>query len=214
MYTKEIAKIFDQVLTLDHERKLLERVYKRISSRLGAGGVNSWLDVACGTGALLNAHDTDAYCMGIDISLAMIEVARSKSAVDYKVADMRHFDLGRTFDLVTCTFDSVNHLLDRADVGSMLAHVRCHMHSESLFIFDVYTREGLKEAVVQSTPQLSVKQRGDCYVWTCVIERASYEIVEMPYSRPDIDVLLQETGFKIDFCDDDGLRIVYGVKRS
>lgn len=70
----------------------------------------SWLDVGCGTGALLSLlgeprKSTKLY--GVDLSVAMIATAHVKlgEKADLRVADSEHlpYEDGK-FDLITCTF--------------------------------------------------------------------------------------------------------------
>lgn len=76
------------------------------------------LDVACGTGlhlAQLRAYYT---AEGLDLTPAMLEVARARCPdVPLHVGDMRTFDLGQRFDVVTCLFSSVGHLPTPADLA-------------------------------------------------------------------------------------------------
>lgn len=62
----------------------------------------SALDAGCGTGRVaieLARHEIDV--TGVDVDTSMLATARSKSAdVEWVEADLRHFDLGRTFDVV------------------------------------------------------------------------------------------------------------------
>lgn len=89
----------------------------------------SVLDVACGTGRHLAAfRDRIADVAGVDRSDAMLAFARERAPdADLTEADFRSFDLGRTFDLVTCLFSSIGHVADRDElgraVGAMAGHV-------------------------------------------------------------------------------------------
>jgi SAM-dependent methyltransferase len=89
----------------------------------------SLLDVACGTGKHLAAfQETFTDLAGVDLSPAMLARARERvPGVPLHEADMRTFDLGRTFDVVTCLFSSIGYLLEvdglRAAVANMARHV-------------------------------------------------------------------------------------------
>ncbi|MEZ4466066.1 MAG: class I SAM-dependent methyltransferase [bacterium] len=74
--------------------------------------------------------------MGVDISTEMLAQAeRRRSTLPLKLrdhlelhqADMRDFDLGRTFPLITCPFNAFQHLYTRDDVARCLAMVRRHL---------------------------------------------------------------------------------------
>jgi SAM-dependent methyltransferase len=68
----------------------------------------SLLDVACGTGKHLEHLRADFTCEGIDLDDGLLEVARRRVPdVPVRQGDMRDFDLGRQFDVVTCLFSAI-----------------------------------------------------------------------------------------------------------
>jgi SAM-dependent methyltransferase len=102
------------------------------------------LDLACGTGILGVSLGRQGHIIhGIDISPEMIAVARSKAAgmpnVSFEVGDMAGFAVGDEFDIVTCTFDSLNYLLDIDDVKAMFCRVAASLKESGLFVFDSNT---------------------------------------------------------------------------
>lgn len=71
------------------------------------------LDVACGTGAHLVEMQRWYAVEGVDLSPAMLAVARTRlPGIPLREADMRTIDLGRTFDAVTCLFSSIGYMTD------------------------------------------------------------------------------------------------------
>jgi len=88
----------------------------------------SLLDVACGTGAHL-AHFAREYRVeGIDLSEEQLAIARARlPGIELHQGDMTTFDLGKTFDAVTCMFSSIGYVgtLDGLDaaIGRMAAHL-------------------------------------------------------------------------------------------
>lgn len=66
------------------------------------------LDVACGTGKHLEQLRGRFACEGVDLDEGLLAVARERVPdVPLHVADMRDFDLGRQFDVVTCLFSAI-----------------------------------------------------------------------------------------------------------
>jgi SAM-dependent methyltransferase len=66
------------------------------------------LDVACGTGRHLEHLRTRFECEGTDLDGGLLDVARLRvPGVPLQQADMRDFDLGRQFDVVTCLFSAI-----------------------------------------------------------------------------------------------------------
>jgi SAM-dependent methyltransferase len=68
------------------------------------------LDVACGTGSHLVHLGARYEVEGLDLEPALLEVAKTKLPdTRLHLDDMTSFDLGRTFDAVTCLFSAIGH---------------------------------------------------------------------------------------------------------
>ncbi|SMB95736.1 class I SAM-dependent DNA methyltransferase [Deinococcus hopiensis] len=106
------------------------------------------LDLACGTGGftreLLNAG---LRVHGLDGSTEMLKVARQRlpAEVTLSQGDLRTFNLGMTFDLVTCVFDSLNNLLTLEDLGMALRRTAAHLRPGGLLACDLNTQLGVRE---------------------------------------------------------------------
>jgi SAM-dependent methyltransferase len=102
------------------------------------------LEVGCGTGRImLEIALAGVDVMGLDSSPAMLEICRERlraegSAAEVVLGDMRNFDLGRKFALITIPFRPLQHLLDPADQIACLESVRRHLAADGRFIFDVF----------------------------------------------------------------------------
>jgi SAM-dependent methyltransferase len=71
-------------------------------------GAKTLLDVACGTGKHLEHLRATFECEGLDLDEGLLEVARKRVPdVPLRHADMREFDLGRRFDVITCLFSAI-----------------------------------------------------------------------------------------------------------
>nr|WP_272950300.1 class I SAM-dependent methyltransferase [Nocardioides cynanchi] len=82
-------------------------------------------------------------CVGVDRSSAMLAEARRKAddrgaVVEWVPGDMTAFDLGRTFDLVFITANSLLHLHEIDDLVSCFRSVRRHLAPGAQFVFDVF----------------------------------------------------------------------------
>ncbi len=104
----------------------------------------SVLELACGTGQKLIPIASDGRsCVGLDFSPDMLAEARRKAdergvAVEWLQGDMRAFDLGRTFDFVFITANSLLHLHEAEDLVSCFRSVRRHLAPGARFVFDVF----------------------------------------------------------------------------
>jgi SAM-dependent methyltransferase len=102
------------------------------------------LELGCGTGHKLIPIAADGHpCTGLELSSNMLTEAQRKAdmralTVEWVQGDMRDFDLGRTFDLVFITANSLLHLHEAADLLSCFRSVRAHLAPGARFIFDVF----------------------------------------------------------------------------
>ncbi|MFW6151329.1 MAG: class I SAM-dependent DNA methyltransferase [Chloroflexota bacterium] len=110
------------------------------------------LDLACGTGVLAVALAEKGHVVrGIDISPAMVEIARQRATtprVCFQVQDMARLRTSGPFDLVTCTYDSVNYLRSDRTLRRLFHRVAEVLTGRGLFVFDAAT-----EQLARSAPQ-------------------------------------------------------------
>jgi SAM-dependent methyltransferase len=105
----------------------------------------SVLELGCGTGQKLIPIASGGHpCVGLDFSSGMLAEAQRKAsergvAVEWVQGDMRAFDLGRTFDLVFITANSLLHLHAAEDLVSCFRSVRAHLAPGARFVFDVFS---------------------------------------------------------------------------
>lgn len=108
----------------------------------------SVLEIGCGTGRILiPTAQAGIEVVGLDNSEHMLAVCREKlshqapqvqSRVELVRADMRRFDLGRTFALVTTPFRPFQHLTTVEDQLSCLASIHRHLVNGGRFILDLF----------------------------------------------------------------------------
>jgi SAM-dependent methyltransferase len=114
-------------------------------ARAGNGPV---LEVGCGTGRiLLPCARAGANVVGLDLSAPMLQVlrgslARETADVQARVrvveGDMRAFDLGERFGLITMPFRSFQHALTQEDQVATLRCVRRHLAEGARFVLDLF----------------------------------------------------------------------------
>ncbi|WP_027345917.1 class I SAM-dependent methyltransferase [Hamadaea tsunoensis] len=115
--------------------------FYRAEARRQGGSV---LELGCGTGHKLIPVAADGRpCVGLDFSPDMLAEARRKAdergvAVEWVQGDMRAFDLGRTFDFVFITANSLLHLHEAEDLANCFRAVRKHLAPGGRFVFDVF----------------------------------------------------------------------------
>ena len=101
--------------------------------------IRNCMDLGCGTGILCNLlHGYGIDASGTDLSESMIRVARENFPhLSFEVADMTVYRPDRTFDLVTCTGDALNHIMEPADIAAIFANVYSYLTPGGYFIFDI-----------------------------------------------------------------------------
>lgn len=86
------------------------------------------LDVACGTGLHLCNFDEALDVEGVEPHPLLRAIARDR-LIDVPVhdGDMRTFELGRTFDVVTCLFSAIGYMLTLDDLRSAIRQMAAHV---------------------------------------------------------------------------------------
>jgi ubiquinone/menaquinone biosynthesis C-methylase UbiE len=105
--------------------------YRRLASEAHARG-EAVLEVACGTGRVALRLAQDGFnVLGLDLSTAMLTVAREKSDgvpnIRWVQGDMRSFELGETFGLAIVPGHSFQNILTPADQVSTLISIHRHL---------------------------------------------------------------------------------------
>lgn len=97
------------------------------------------MDLACGTGILCQILQKNGIeASGMDFSAGMIEIAKAgSSGISYDVADMTAYRPEKQFDLVTCTGDALNHIMELGDVEKIFRNVYGYTSPGGYFIFDI-----------------------------------------------------------------------------
>ena len=119
-------ELYDAIYHFKNYRSESERLRNLIDGNVH--GARRILDVACGTGEHSRFLKEHYAVDGIDINQRYLELARLKNpSGNYTHADMTDFDLGRTYDVVTCLFSAIGRVktferLERA-VGCMARHL-------------------------------------------------------------------------------------------
>ena len=141
MSYEALARFYDAVMG-DRSQ---EAVYIRSLIRKHHRAPKTVLELACGTGAVLEQLQADFDVTGVDRSQAMLERAAAKLPSARLVhADMTDFALAERFDVVLCVFDSINHVLELEQWEAVFERAREHLDTRGVFIFDMNTQAKLE----------------------------------------------------------------------
>jgi SAM-dependent methyltransferase len=118
-------------------------------ARHPAGGRRA-LDLACGTGTLALLLADDGWeVTGLDSAPAMLAQAMAKAAGSPAASQMRFVEgdmrsltgvvPAASFDLATCIYDSLNYMLDEADLAACFAAAAYTLAPGGLYVADMNT---------------------------------------------------------------------------
>ncbi|MFC1587835.1 class I SAM-dependent methyltransferase [Planctomycetota bacterium] len=138
-----LAKYYDEGYASREDVKDLP-FYRELAKRQGA----PVLEIACGTGRiLLPIARAGIEIRGVDNSGPMLHTLKKKlkkesqqvqNLVSVHPGDMRSFDLGRKYELVTIPFRSIQHMYSTADQIAVLCTAKKHLAPQGRLVFDVF----------------------------------------------------------------------------
>lgn len=134
MFTKSAA-FYDALYSWKDYQGEVEKLNSVIRSR--APDARTLLDVACGTGKHLELLRDRYRVAGLDLDPRLLAVARGRlPSVPLHIGDMRGFELGSRFDVVTCLFSSIGYVRDRDELDRAVAAMAGHLAPEGLLVVE------------------------------------------------------------------------------
>jgi SAM-dependent methyltransferase len=216
-----LARIY-KVVGLNAESEILrERLFGKIQSEGWLG--RRILELGCGVGDTGCWFSVTGFRVtAVDQSEAMLEVARQQAqeqgaTVDWRLGDIRHADVGNSYDLVMC-LNTLNETQSVRDLEQVFAVANRALSRDKLFIFDLVTLQGLVERwgnqdrVLYDDPAALTLAVRSHYNFETSVNTRSYIIYRQDggqwhredaaltlrgYSLQAVGVLLQRAGFKI-----------------
>lgn len=133
----QFAQFYDNGTSTDNVEKV--KFLIEIIQRLNPEAKNL-LEIACGTGNVLDLLSSRYEVAGLDLSPKMLDIARAKlPGVSFYEGDMTKFELDKKFDVILCIFDSINHLVDFDQWKATFDSVKAHLNDGGVFIVDINT---------------------------------------------------------------------------
>ena len=146
----------------------------------------------------------------------MIAIARERNPhIHYDVADMTLYRPNQKFDLVTCTGDSLNHIMALSDVEKIFQNVHAYLNEGGYFIFDILNENEVSTDEPFDLPfsdtitarfQMLKSETGIINLKTRVYENGEFQfeenIYEILHDPAVICKLLRQSGFSQVTCQD------------
>ena len=129
--------------------------------------------------------------IGIDNSGEMLEIAREHQyeeddGILYLLQDMREFELYGTVRAVISICDSMNYLLEEADLLTVFKLVNNYLDPKGLFIFDLNTR--YKYEILLGETTISENREEGSFIWD------NYFDEEEGINQYDLTLFIREEG--------------------
>ena len=143
MYDK-FAAFYDNKSRTEFSLAVLETSQSLLSQH-GISLPETLLDIACGTGVLsCGLSEAGWKVIAIDRSEAMLSIAQKRAKesslfIDFRINDIREFQLENPVSAALCFGDVINHLLTLDDVKQLFKCVKAALKSGGLFVFDTNT---------------------------------------------------------------------------
>jgi SAM-dependent methyltransferase len=134
MYTKS-APFYDRLYHYLDYAGAAERVRERL--RTAHPQARTLLDVGCGTGRHLEHLARDYQVTGLDLNPELLRGAGERCpGIPLVQGDMTDFDLGTTFDVITCLFSSIAYVKTLENLGRTLARFAHHLNPGGLVLIE------------------------------------------------------------------------------
>jgi SAM-dependent methyltransferase len=136
-----------QVYNFFRWEQFSQNIFAEFKKDIKRWQIGSHADLACGTGDFVSLmSDKGVASIGFDNSKAMLNIAKKRYPnLNFKYGDMREFSLENEVDLITCLYDSINHLLNFKEWKSVFNSVYDNLNKNGKFLFDFNSIEFIKK---------------------------------------------------------------------
>jgi len=141
---KRLAWIYDKIYA---EIFPYREIFDLVDEVLRKHGCDKILEVACGTGHLMEILERNAYQVtGLDISKEMLEIAKKRSKGRLIRQDMRDIKVGEVFDALICLGRSFTYMITDDDVEKALKGFNRALRDGGGLIFDNFDAKDVDES--------------------------------------------------------------------
>lgn len=194
------------------------------------------LDLACGSLTFAILMKTDGYDIsGLDLSDTMLEVGRQKAMMNHLLIplyhmDMTNFKIDEKYDVITCYFDSFNHLPTKEMVLDSLKCCYDHLVEGGILLLDIFSFKAYENSVKDE----KISSISCDYEWKIELKDPNILHHHLDIKGDDEDIsedyyeyyyplslftenplfqVIQISGDFENYCDKDALRILLALKK-
>ncbi|GAA2719549.1 MULTISPECIES: class I SAM-dependent methyltransferase [Streptomyces] len=188
MYSSDLAEVYEMVYRSRGKDWAAEAEQIAALARRLAPAADSLLDVACGTGAHLGPFARIfSTAEGLEIAAPMRELAaRRWPELTVHEGDMRKFDLGRRYDVVTCMFCAIGYLGSVPDMRSAVAAMARHLNPSGVLVVEPWW---FPEQFTEGHVAGDLAREGDR-----TVARISHSTLQGRATRMEVQFLVGEPG--------------------
>jgi SAM-dependent methyltransferase len=202
IYKKDFASIYDKSHSNEFYNGYVIFLKKIIKEREIKNPLV--LDIACGTGRLIKKlRVNNIKAEGLDISADMLHIAKKNNPeAKFYIQDFIHFSTGKKYDIIICTFDSINYISNKKVLARFFNNINNYLNEGGIFVFDFNTiyKKVKKKVISKNVIYISrIKNRK----WFVIVRTKKggnlkkENHIERLYSLEEIKSALSKSDFKI-----------------
>lgn len=127
--------------------------------------VKSSLDFGCGSGEHVNALKDHIAITGIDISNAMVEVAKKRfPGCNFLQGDLRSFQNHTKVDSLICMFGTFNYMIDDEEIVASLKNLSENLKTNGIAVFEIWSIYPIQKIKRKPISPVSLSRVGDLMI--------------------------------------------------
>ena len=129
------APLYDKIYKSKNYSAEADAIHQHIQAAFP--GAHTLLDAACGTGRHLEFLQRHYQAEGLDLDQDLLVGAKERCpGLEFYQADMRKFNLGKSFDAITCLFSAIGYLPSVGELEQTLRTLTAHLNPGGVLLIE------------------------------------------------------------------------------